>query len=64
MLLAAILESFTQPLMIFGTIPLAMIGVFVALFLSGLNLSVMAMLAIVMLIGIVVNNAILILRLY
>ena len=61
MLLAAILESFTQPLMILGTIPLAMIGVFLALYISGLNLSVMSMLAIVMLIGIVVNNAILIL---
>jgi len=61
MLLAAILESFTQPLMILATIPLALIGVFVALYFSGLNVSVMAMLAIVMLIGIVVNNAILIL---
>lgn len=61
MLLAAILESFTQPLMILSTIPLAMIGVFIALYVTGLNLSVMAMLAIVMLIGIVVNNAILIL---
>jgi HAE1 family hydrophobic/amphiphilic exporter-1 len=61
MLLAAILESFTQPLMILATIPLAMIGVFILLYFSGLNLSVMAMLAIVMLIGIVVNNAILIL---
>ena len=61
MLLAAILESFTQPLMILGTIPLAMIGVFIALYVSGLNMSVMSMLAIVMLIGIVVNNAILIL---
>jgi len=47
--------------MILGTIPLAMIGVFLALYLSGINMSVMAMLAIVMLIGIVVNNAILIL---
>lgn len=61
MLLAAILESFTQPLMILSTIPLAMIGVFIALYFTGVNLSVMAMLAIVMLIGIVVNNAILIL---
>ncbi|MFZ1289524.1 MAG: efflux RND transporter permease subunit, partial [Melioribacteraceae bacterium] len=61
MLLAAILESFSQPLMILGTIPLALIGVFIAMYVSGLNLSVMAMLAIVMLIGIVVNNAILIL---
>ncbi|MBK7106411.1 MAG: efflux RND transporter permease subunit [Ignavibacteriae bacterium] len=61
MLLAAILESITQPLMILGTIPLALIGVFLAMYISGLNLSVMAMLSIVMLIGIVVNNAILIL---
>ncbi|MBK8946199.1 MAG: efflux RND transporter permease subunit [Ignavibacteriae bacterium] len=61
MLLAAILESITQPMMILGTIPLALIGVFLAMYISGLNLSVMAMLAIVMLIGIVVNNAILIL---
>jgi HAE1 family hydrophobic/amphiphilic exporter-1 len=61
MLLAAILESFTQPLMILSTIPLAMIGVFIGLYVTGLNLGVMGMLAIVMLIGIVVNNAILIL---
>ena len=61
MLLAAILESFTQPLMILSTIPLALIGVFIGLYVTGLNLGVMGMLAIVMLIGIVVNNAILIL---
>lgn len=61
MLLAAILESFTQPLMILGTVPLAMIGVFMSLYFTGISLSVMSMLAIVMLIGIVVNNAILLL---
>ncbi len=61
MLLAAILESFTQPLMILATIPMALIGVFLALYFSGLAISVFAMLAIVMLIGIVVNNAILLL---
>jgi HAE1 family hydrophobic/amphiphilic exporter-1 len=61
MLLAAILESFTQPLMILATIPMALIGVFLALYSSGLAISVFAMLAIVMLIGIVVNNAILLL---
>ncbi|MGD8779675.1 MAG: efflux RND transporter permease subunit [Ignavibacteria bacterium] len=61
MLLAAILESFTQPLMILITIPLALIGVFIGLYVSDLALSVMGMLAIVMLIGIVVNNAILLL---
>ena len=61
MLLAAILESISQPLMILGTIPLALIGVFAAMYITGINFSVMAMLSIVMLIGIVVNNAILIL---
>lgn len=61
MLLAAILESFTQPMMILSTIPLALIGVFFSLWVTGLPLSVFGMLAIVMLIGIVVNNAILLL---
>jgi hydrophobic/amphiphilic exporter-1 (mainly G- bacteria), HAE1 family len=61
MLLAAILESFTQPLLILATIPMALIGVFLALYVFGISISVFAMLAIVMLIGIVVNNAILLL---
>ncbi len=60
MLLAAILESLTQPFLILGTVPLALIGVFVSLFMTGTNLSISAMMAIIMLIGIVVNNAILI----
>ena len=59
MLLAAILESLTQPLLILGTVPLALIGVFVALALTGLSLNIVSLLAIVMLVGIVVNNAIL-----
>lgn len=61
MLLAAILESLTQPLMILGTVPLALIGVFWALDLTGKTMNVMSMMAIVMLLGIVVNNAILLL---
>lgn len=61
MLLAAILESFVQPMMILGTIPLAMIGVFGALYFTGSTMNIMSMMAIIMLIGIVVNNAILIL---
>ncbi|MBI9072430.1 MAG: efflux RND transporter permease subunit [Melioribacteraceae bacterium] len=61
MLLAAILESFSQPLMILGTIPLAMIGVFIALYTSGLSMGVPAMMGVIMLIGIVVNNGILLL---
>ncbi|MBN1997205.1 efflux RND transporter permease subunit, partial [candidate division KSB1 bacterium] len=61
MLLAAILESLTQPLLILGTVPLAFIGVFGGLFLSGIPMNSIAMMAIVMLLGIVVNNAILLL---
>ncbi len=61
MLLAAILESLTQPLMILATIPLALIGVFLSLFATGKTMNVISMMAIIMLVGIVVNNAILLL---
>jgi HAE1 family hydrophobic/amphiphilic exporter-1 len=60
MLLAAMLESLTQPLMIMGTIPLALMGVFVAMDFTGSTMNIISMLAIVMLVGIVVNNAVLI----
>jgi len=60
MLLAAILESLTQPLLILGTVPLALIGVFLSLFFTGQTMNTVSMMAIVMLLGIVVNNAILI----
>ena len=59
MLLAAILESFVEPLMILSTIPLSLIGVVLAMLITGLNLNIISMMAIVMLIGIVVNSAIL-----
>jgi hydrophobic/amphiphilic exporter-1 (mainly G- bacteria), HAE1 family len=59
LLLSAILESFAQPLIILFTLPLALIGVFGALYLSGVAMNMFSMLAIVMLVGIVVNNAIL-----
>jgi HAE1 family hydrophobic/amphiphilic exporter-1 len=60
MLLAAMLESLTQPLMIMGTIPMALMGVFVAMDITGSTMNIISMLAIVMLVGIVVNNAVLI----
>ena len=60
-LLTGLLESFWQPLIIMMTIPLGAIGVAWALKLTGLTISMMALMAMVMLIGIVVNNAILIL---
>lgn len=61
MLLAAILESFAQPLLIMATVPLALIGVILSLFLTGQALNIFSMMASIMLVGIVVNNAILIL---
>jgi len=64
LLLAAILESFTQPLFILSTVPLALIGVVLSLMITGAVLNFVAMLAVIMLVGIVVNNAILILDYY
>jgi HAE1 family hydrophobic/amphiphilic exporter-1 len=58
--LAAILESFKQPGLILVTIPLALIGVMWALALTGFSLSMFVLMGVVMMIGIVVNNAILI----
>ena len=61
MLLAGILEKFGQPLLILSTIPLSLIGVVFAFLLTGKTMNMVSMLAIVMLVGMVVNNAILIL---
>ncbi len=61
MLLAAILESFWQPVMIMLTVLLAMIGVILSLYITNIAFSITSLMAIIMLIGIVVNNAILIL---
>ena len=60
-LLAAVLESFIQPIYILVTLPLALIGVILALYMTNTSLGITALMAIIMLIGIVVNNAILIL---
>jgi HAE1 family hydrophobic/amphiphilic exporter-1 len=64
MLIAVILESYKQPLFILSTVPLALIGIVGALFLTRTTMNMIAMIGIVMLIGIVVNNAILILDYY
>ena len=64
MLLAAILESPLQPLFILSTIPLSLIGVAAGCLLFGTVLNNIAMIGIVMLVGVVVNNAILMLDYY
>ncbi|MBN2419910.1 MAG: efflux RND transporter permease subunit [Deltaproteobacteria bacterium] len=58
--LAAIMESFKQPFIILVTVPLALIGIFYGLFTAGKSIEMFALMGGVMLIGIVVNNAILI----
>src|SRR5574344_13843 len=60
-LLVALLESFAQPFVILTTIPMGAIGVILSLVVTGRALSMIAFMAIVMLIGVVVNNAILLL---
>ena len=60
-LLVALLESFAQPFIIMFTIPMGAIGVILALVFTDTSLSMVSLMAIVMLIGVVVNNAILLL---
>ena len=60
-LLVALLESFAQPFIIMFTIPMGAIGVILALVFTETSLSMVSLMAIVMLIGVVVNNAILLL---
>ncbi|MHB8339947.1 MAG: efflux RND transporter permease subunit [Mycobacteriales bacterium] len=59
MLMAALYESFTDPLAILLSVPLATVGAFGALWASGLPLSIFALLALIMLLGLVSKNAIL-----
>ncbi len=59
LVMAAQFESFRAPIAIMVTIPLAFIGVALALIVTQNALSVIAMVGVVLLIGVVVNNAIL-----
>ena len=58
MVMASQFESFLDPFVIMVTIPLSFIGVAIALVITGTDLSVMALIGMVMLVGIVVNNGI------
>ncbi len=51
-------QRFLQPLIIMGSIPFVFIGTVASLLISGLNLSLVAMLGVISLAGMVVNNAI------
>jgi len=58
MIIASQFESLVQPFVIMFSVPLAMSGGLIALFVSGTPMSVPAMIGMIMLAGIVVNNAI------
>jgi HAE1 family hydrophobic/amphiphilic exporter-1 len=58
LLMAALFESVTQPLAIIITLPLAISGAFWSLWLFGYRLDPVAFMGIIILIGIVVNNGI------
>lgn len=58
MVMASQFESFLDPFVILFTIPLSVIGVSLALFVTNTTLSVMSLIGAIMLLGIIVNNGI------
>ena len=58
MIMAAQFESFKDPFIILFTVPLSIIGVIWAFLITGLSLSVVTFVAMIMLIGIDLNNGI------
>lgn len=60
LVLAAQFESFVDPLTIMFTVPLAVCGAFISLWLFGLTLNIFSQIGMIMLIGLVTKNGILI----
>ncbi len=58
LVMASQFESLIHPLVILFTIPLALVGAVLALFVTGTTVNIVAFIGIIMLAGIVVNNAI------
>ncbi len=59
MLLVALYESWTQPLAVLFSLPVALVGAFAGLVISGNTLNVFSMIGMIMLLGLVAKNAIL-----
>jgi HAE1 family hydrophobic/amphiphilic exporter-1 len=60
LIMVALYESYAYPLVVMFSVPVSLIGAFLALALNLENLSIFGMLGIIMLVGLVVKNAILI----
>ena len=58
LVMAATFESFLHPFLVLFTIPLALVGVVAGLLVTGTTVTVIVLIGTVMLVGIVVNNAI------
>ena len=58
LVVAAILESWMYSVIILATVPMAAIGVVPAMLISEVNISIFALIGMIMLVGMVVNNAI------
>lgn len=58
MIMAAQFESYRQPLIIMGSLPMAIIGVALALRIYGKPVNMIALIGVLMLMGMIVNNAI------
>lgn len=56
--MASLFESFIYPVVVMGTVPFASLGVFWLMMATGTPFNMMAMIGIVILIGVVVNNGI------
>jgi len=61
MVLASLYESFLDPLIVMSAVPLAIIGVVLMLLLTNTTLNTQSLIGCIMLVGIAVNNAILLL---
>ncbi len=59
MILASLYNSLIQPLILMISVPLAIIGAFLALLITGQQLDIMAMIGILMVLGLVAKNGIL-----
>src|SRR5690606_19093877 len=59
LILASQFESFTQPFAIMLSLPLSLVGVLLALLITGDTLNMMSMIGVIMLMGLVTKNAIL-----